>query len=601
MQKKTSIAIFTTVLSLLILSSLILVSCEFQKLGLYTDDTGKETVEPTSAAGVLGPYSEEYFYEMKAKQLNRNPLADINVRKAILHAIDRERIVDELFGKYGDVLNSLFHEDSAYHYPEWEKYDYDLSKARDYLEHAGYDEENPLYLTIGASLDSFARQTIEEIIKEDLEKIGIKIWIANKESKEWYLDYVKNGNYDLGLWALNTPDCESLENYFSSGKLPSLETEKNKNCNNFYWYENEQVDTLLNKMIDESFFEVKPGFSEQLQEKIAGDAFLMPLYSRIFAVAYNSKISNIEIDRTGGSFFKNIENMDITGEPTPIGEKNGEIDYDETASETVEDTNFKSMVVGYEQEPYVLNPLITDNVYRDFINSLVVCGLWKKGDDGFYEPVLVESVVTGSGELNGKDDLRQSLKATIRLKEGIFWQDCTPLTANDVVATINAILADDSLDYANINYEAIKSVEAIDDKEFVVTFNEYDNNWRDFFAVIFPESKLVDGYISEKFFEDVFGCGPFKLREWVKGEYIILEKNYCYFGVKPEIDAIKFIFNSDVNYLIGMLKAGNIDVLSIPADLELMQEIEENEDLGLIVENGNLWEHLAICLKPKQE
>jgi len=160
--------------------------------------------------------------------------------------------------------------------------------------------------------------------------------------------------------------------------------------------------------------------------------------------------------------------------------------------------------------------------------------------------------------------------------------------------------ADESLEYSNVNYGAIKSIEAVDDKEFIVTFNEYDNNWKDFFSVIIPESKLSDGYISDIFFDDIFGCGPFKLREWIKGEYMILEKNYCYFGDKPEIDAIKFIFNSDVNYLIGMLKAGNIDVFSIPADLELMQEIEENDDLKLMVEQGNLWEHLAICLKPKQ-
>ena len=589
---------------LLIVFCLIITSCEFDKLGLYTEETDEEAAETTTAAGVLGQYSEEYFYEMKAKQLNKNPLIDINVRKAIFHSINRERIVDELLGKNGKVLNSLFHEESVYYKPLWTQYDYDLEKARQYLKRAGYDSENPLYLTIGASLDSYARQAIEEIIKEDLDSIGIKIWIANKESKEWYLDYVKNGNYELGLWALHTPDSESLENYFSSEKIPSLETDKNKNCNNFYWYENEEVNTLLDKLINEPFFEVKSGFTEQIQKEIADDAVILPLYSRIFAVAHSDKVQNVEISRTDGSFFRNIIKMDIEGESTPIEIADAETDdtdSGETVSESVEDTDFKSMVVAYEQEPYILNPLVTDNVYRDFINSLIVCGLWKRGNDGEYLPMLVDSVVTGSGELNGKDDLQHTLRATIRLKDNIFWQDCTPITSGDVVATINAILADESLDYADINYKAIKSIEVVDNKEFVVTFNEYDINWKSFFSVIFPENKLVDGNISEIFSEDIFGCGPFKLREWVKGEHIILEKNYCFFDEKPEIDAIKFIFNSDINYLIGMLKEGNVDILSIPADLDLMTEIEENEDLVLLVEQGNLWEHLAICLKPKQD
>jgi hypothetical protein len=49
-----------------------------------------------------------------------------------------------------------------------------------------------------------------------------------------------------------------------------------------------------------------------------------------------------------------------------------------------------------------------------------------------------------------------------------------------------------------------------------------------------------------------------------------------------------------------MLQEGNIDILGIPADLALMQSIEEDENLNLEVAPGYLFEHLAICLKPEQ-
>ena len=91
------------------------------------------------------------------------------------------------------------------------------------------------------------------------------------------------------------------------------------------------------------------------------------------------------------------------------------------------------------------------------------------------------------------------------------------------------------------------------------------------------------------------------MKEWIKGEYILLERNDYYFGEKPIINSIKFIFNSDINYLISMLREGNIDILSIPADLNLMEDISSNKDFGLIVKQGDLWEHLAICLKPKEK
>ena len=53
-----------------------------------------------------------------------------------------------------------------------------------------------------------------------------------------------------------------------------------------------------------------------------------------------------------------------------------------------------------------------------------------------------------------------------------------------------------------------------------------------------------------------FGSGPYKLKEWKKGEYVLLEKNSWYSGEKPVINEIKFLFNSDINYLIGMLRKG---------------------------------------------
>ena len=48
-----------------------------------------------------------------------------------------------------------------------------------------------------------------------------------------------------------------------------------------------------------------------------------------------------------------------------------------------------------------------------------------------------------------------------------------------------------------------------------------------------------------------------------------------------------------------MLREGNIDILGIPADLELMKSIEKDKNLKLEVAPGFLFEHLAISLKEK--
>ncbi len=582
-------------LLLVFLTPVLLTACKFEKLGLVP---GNETVDgelennsETSGEIMPGYLNEQDFYEMRSLQKDKNPLTNINVRKALMYAIDRDRIVRELLGEYGSVLYSLFPQGTDYFSNAWEQYNYNPALAKEYLGKAGYNEENRLFLTIGANSESQSRQVIENIIKENLQDIGIVTWIANKESREWYMDDIKNGNYDLGIWSILIPGTTGFSSYFSSGKIPSMETDTNRNCNNFYWYNNQDFDFNMNSMLSEDAIEKKSGLSAQLQQILAEDAVILPLYNRIFAVAFNKKLSNVEIDYMDGSFFKNIINMDINAES---GKKKN------SSGSSSSDGNKKSLVAGYEQEPYVFNPLISDSIYRDYINSLILQGLWKKTGPDKFEPVLAESITVTGKRDEKNNSLRNSLKAVIKLKDDIYWQDGDPVITDDVIATINAIISDDTLSFADKDFKIIKSIEEKSDKEFTLTFNEYDSNWQQLFDFVFPAKLLESNPISSLFSEDIFGCGPYKLKEWKKGEYILLEKNNYYNMPKPKIDELKFIFNSDINFLIGMLNEGNLDILSIPSDLELMKSIEENKNLDLLVQQGMLFEHLAICQKPKQ-
>jgi len=574
-----------------------LTSCKFENLGLSANSSAISNGAESNISGTNAKpdvLNEQGFYSLKNLQKDKNPLNDLNVRKAIFYAIDRNRIASELLGSYGTVLNSLFPVGADYYADSWSQYDYDPNTAKEYLNKAGYNEGNPLLLTIGANSDSPSRQKIENIIKENLGAIGIVTWIANKESKVWYMEDIRSGNYDLGVWSIYIPDSASIKDYFSSGKIPSMETDTNKNCNNFYWYSSQDLDASLDTLLKEDNIEKKIPVTGQIQKILSDDAIVLPLYSRIHAVAYNKKLSGVEIDTLNGSVFKNISGMDMSVESAAKTQNN--------SSSTENNGNIKSLVVGYEQEPYVLNPFIPDSIYREYINSLIVQGLWKKTGPDKYEPVLAESVtIIGDGQgARENTDLRYSLKAAVKLKNDIYWEDGEPIVADDVVATINAIISDKTLTFEDKNFGIIKSIVKTGDKEFIVTFNEFDSNWEQLFNYIFPAKLLRDSKIGSIFSEDIFGSGPYKLKEWKKGEYVLLEKNSLYWGEKPLINEIKFLFNSDINYLVGMLQEGNIDILSIPADLELMKSIKEDKNLNLEVAPGYLFEHLAICLKPEQ-
>ena len=80
------------------------------------------------------------------------PLQDINIRKALNKAIDREAINKEIYlGRASTSYNYGFHQTNEGWNPEWverwdEMYGYDPDEARALLAAEGYDENNPLNL-----------------------------------------------------------------------------------------------------------------------------------------------------------------------------------------------------------------------------------------------------------------------------------------------------------------------------------------------------------------------------------------------------------------------------------------------------------------------
>lgn len=531
-----------------------------------TDNNAKTSVEIMN---------EERFLNLKRKQQDKNPLSDINIRKAIFFAIDRQRIVEEFYGTNNNVLNSIFNENWQYYNPSWELYEYDPEKAAGYLAKAGYDADNPLYLTMGTTENSTMRKEIQNMIIENLYDIGIETWIYNSSPNEWYTDLVSNGKYEMGLWSIEASSENDMNRYFGSDHIPLASGEDKKMRNNFYWYSNREVDELLKKLNNMNGGANKKEILQSLQNIISEDAVVLPLFNRLYTAASTNKIENLKISTDNGFFLDSIEDWTIN---------------DGEESLLIEQT-----VVVLPQEPYSLNPItnMTSNVMH--INSLVLRGLWNKDDNGEHVPFLVEDF-ENMGE---NTSIFSSLSMKIVLRDNIFWQDGSPITSYDVRATISALKEEENLPDQFKDIHKIKSIEIINEKECVVIFDEFFDGWKSNFEILFPQFILENNKISELFYADIFGFGPYKLKEWTPN-HMIFELNEYYIGQKPQIKSVKIIFNDEMSVLLPMLEEDEIDLMYIPADSRLINRVEGNSKLNLLVEKSNYWEHLALCLKPKE-
>jgi len=101
------------------------------KIEAYKEDPNLE-VDPVASLGVY------YLGFNLHPSMGYEPLQDVELRKAIAYAIDKQNIVDMVFGGYGEVAYSWVYNESPNFNPDLTKYDYNVAAAENLLLAAGY-------------------------------------------------------------------------------------------------------------------------------------------------------------------------------------------------------------------------------------------------------------------------------------------------------------------------------------------------------------------------------------------------------------------------------------------------------------------------------
>ncbi|MEQ8651161.1 MAG: ABC transporter substrate-binding protein [Kiloniellales bacterium] len=129
------------------------------------------------------------------------PFDNLQVRQAMAHALDRQSIIDGLFG-YGKPIGTHF----APHHPAYvdlvERYPYDPEKAKALLAEAGYPDG--FEATLKLPPPPYARRG-GEIIAAQLADVGIKVELIPVEWAQWLDQVFRNTDYDLTIVSHTEP------------------------------------------------------------------------------------------------------------------------------------------------------------------------------------------------------------------------------------------------------------------------------------------------------------------------------------------------------------------------------------------------------------
>ncbi|MEM7525342.1 MAG: ABC transporter substrate-binding protein [Pseudomonadota bacterium] len=202
------------------------------------------------------------------------PLADVRVRKAIAHAIDRQAIIDGAMYGYGTPIGAHF----APHHPAYvdltgqTTYAPELSKQL--LAEAGFAEG--LTLSLKLPPPSYARRG-GEIIAAQLREVGITAEISNLEWAGWLEQVFKGKDYDLTIVSHTEPldiGIYGRDDYY-------------------FQYASDEFKTLLamlNKSVDDS---ERTALMQALQRKIADDYVNGYLFQLARTSVQNAKLQGL--------------------------------------------------------------------------------------------------------------------------------------------------------------------------------------------------------------------------------------------------------------------------------------------------------------------
>lgn len=244
-----------------------------------------------------------------------------------------------------------------------------------------------------------------------------------------------------------------------------------------------------------------------------------------------------------------------------------------------------TVVVGLQEPGGIFTPFFNTSGYDGNVQSVMFPPLVEINEAGEPIPGLAESWDISADELT----------YTYHLRDGLLFDDGTPLTAEDVAFTLT-LLHDPSypgstditeakvvggLDYKNGDAENVSGIQVIDDQTVEITTEEVNaRSLRLLGGQVLQKGYYGDGYekgnldyLSELHLKPV-GAGPFRFVEYLPGQEIRFEANEHFYDGKPEV--AQFIYKTLEGDSQQFFQTGELDYSALAANqdnFEFLQEI----------------------------
>ncbi len=226
---------------------------------------------------------------------------------------------------------------------------------------------------------------------------------------------------------------------------------------------------------------------------------------------------------------------------------------------------------GLFEEPDSLLSNGTNETFADLVDATIWAPLVYGDPEGVLHPGLLKEIPTvANGDISA-----DALHYTLKLRDGLKWSDGQPLTADDVVFTMNLWnnpaygAKTNTVGLPSIDWTTLKATDATTvtfsmKNVFVPIINAQlaDPNLAPMPKHVFGSMDPASILKSTENFQPTVVSGPFKITERVKGDHINVVRNPNYFQAAqgyPYLDGINFKIIIDSSTILTALQSGSLD------------------------------------------
>jgi peptide/nickel transport system substrate-binding protein len=184
--------------------------------------------------------------------------------------------------------------------------------------------------------------------------------------------------------------------------------------------------------------------------------------------------------------------------------------------------------------------------------------------------------------------------ATVRLRQGVEWHNGKPLSADDLIFTINRVIAPNAPHAGLLKTIDPKGLKKIDSRTVQIGLTQPDAIFAERWYV--PQLSILPVGWNAK---SPVGTGPFKFKSFTPGQRSVFVRNPNYWmSGKPYLDELVIIDLADPTAQINALLSGQVDAIdSVP--LNETAAISGRSNLKLLEANGGYFQPIVMRVDQK--